>query len=109
MVRSIGLATVTLGGGAAVCFCPCPQPANKQATAIATAAGARADDGMSLQLVMSNAAYFGRQDGGAHASRAFVNGTRRSSPAGPRTPYPPARSKSTNQPAHDPRAMGSAD
>src|SRR5919204_3462940 len=109
MVRSIGLATVTLGGGAAACFCPCPQPANKQATAIATAARARADDGMSLKLIMSNAAYFGRRDGGAHASRAFVNGTRRSSLAGPRTPYPPARSKSTNQLAHDPRAMGSAD
>ena len=64
---------------------------------------------MSLKLIMSNAAYLGRQDVGAHTSRAFVNGTRRSSPAGPRTPYPPARSKSTNQPAHDPRAMRPAD
>src|SRR5919201_454592 len=83
MVRSIGLATVTLGGGAAACFCPCPHPANKQVTAIAKAARARADDGMSLKLIMSNAAYFGRQDVGAHTSRAFVNDTRRSSPAGP--------------------------
>src|SRR5437763_17196359 len=75
MVRSIGLATVTLGGGAAACFCPCPQPANTQVTAIAAAARARADDGMSLKLIMSNAAYFGRQDVDAHTSRAFVNAT----------------------------------
>src|SRR6201989_3705101 len=30
----------------------------------------------------------------------------RSSPAAPRTPYPPTRSKSTNQPAHHPRPCG---
>src|SRR5262245_44641026 len=62
MVRSIGLATVTLGGAAAACFCPCPQPANTQVTA--TAAAARADDGMTLKLILPNAPYLGSQTGG---------------------------------------------
>src|SRR5712671_5382625 len=52
---------------------------------------------------------FGGRTVGANTSRAFVNGTRRSSPAAQRTPYPPTRSKSTNQPAHDPRPCRSAD
>src|ERR1051325_5401972 len=69
MVRSTGLATVTLGGGAAACFCPCPQAANSEATANAEAARARGDEGMSLKLIMSNAAYFGSQGGRAYLSR----------------------------------------
>src|SRR5712672_2554352 len=52
---------------------------------------------------------FGGRTRGREYLWRVCNGTRRSTPAPPRTPYPPTRSKSTNQPAHDPRPCRSAE
>src|SRR5215510_752354 len=86
MVRWVGLATVTLGAGAAACFWLSPQPASRQAEATATAARTRANDGMRFKLSMSNAAYFGRPGGG----REYGSSVReRRPPLFPRRPAHP--------------------
>src|SRR5262249_56794031 len=69
MLRLSGLATVTLGGGAAACLRASPQPASRHAKASATAVRGRVYGSMSPGQKHANSAYIEAEAGRAWRSR----------------------------------------